>query len=167
MITLEKFSNKIRPFGLVAEAKNDGHQFYIKCPAGVLNFYPKRERWCDEKGQFSQGIDAFMLFLANNIKRLKRKPMSWREYVCMQAFEFAFAELDQVEAYGFNSWAKLFDHVTTNNVEALRNKDGEIAHLTEECEHLTVAEAIKAFYDDFIDLLKGVNDFNVNIKGVR
>lgn len=167
MITLEKFNDKIRPFGLVAEAKNDGHQFYIKCPAGVLNFYPKRERWCDEKGQISQGIDTFVLFLANNIKRLKRKPMSWREYVCMQAFGFAFAELDQVEAYGFNSWAKLFDHVTANNVEALRNKDGEIAYLTEECEHLTVAEAIKAFYDDFIDLLQGVNDFNVNIKGVR
>ena len=61
MITLDRFNNKIRPFGLVAESKDDGHQFYIKCPAGVLNFYPKRERWCNEKGQFSQGITEFLL----------------------------------------------------------------------------------------------------------
>jgi len=167
MITLEKFNNKIRPYGLVAEMKNDGHQFYIKCPAGVLNFYPKRERWRNEKGQFKQGIDTFMLFLANNIKRLNRKPMHWREYVCMKAFEFAFAESDQVEAYGFNSWAKLFDYVVKNNVQELRNKDGEIAYLVEVYEHWEIAGILTVLYDDFVYLLQGVNDFNVNLKGVR
>jgi len=166
MITLEKFNNKIRPFGLVAEIKNDGHQFYIKCPAGVLNFYPKRERWCNEKGQFSQGITEFLLYLVNNHKRLNRKPMHWREYVCKQAFGFAFAELDQVEAYGFNSWQGLYDHVTTNNVEELRNNKDEIAYLTEGCEHLTVVEALTAYYADFVYLLQGVNDFNVKLDGV-
>ena len=166
MITLDRFNNKIRPFGLVAEAKNDGHQFYIKCPAGVLNFYPKRERWCNDKGQFSQGITEFLTFLEKNINRLNRKPMHWREYVCMQAFGFAFAELDQVEAYGFNSWAKLFDYVVKNNVQELQNKDGEIAYVVEEYEHLTIADILTVLYEDFVYLLQGVNDFNVNLNGV-
>ena len=166
MLTLERFNNKIQPLGLIAEAKNDGHQFYIKCPAGVLNFYPKREKWCDEKGQFRQGITEFLQYLENNIKRLNRKPMPWREYVCMQAFGFAFAELDQVEAYGFNSWAKLFDYVVKNNVEELRNNKDEIAYFTEGCEHLIVVEALTAYYEDFVYLLQGVNDFNVKLDGV-
>ena len=166
MITLDRFNNKIRPFGLVAEAKNDGHQFYIKCPAGVLNFYPERERWCNVKGQFSQGITEFLLFLEKNINWLNRKPMHWREYVCMQAFGFAFAELDQVEAYGFNSWAKLFDYVVKNNVQELQNKDGEIAYVVEEYEHLTIADILTVLYEDFVYLLQGVNDFNVNLNGV-
>lgn len=166
MLTLERFNNKIRPFGLVAEMRNDGHQFYIKCPAGVLNFYPKRERWSNEEGQFSQGIAEFLLYLENNIKRLNRKPMHWREYVCMQAFGFAFAELDQVEAYGFNSWAELFDSVVENNIQELRNKDDEIAYLVEEYEHRAIAEILTVLYDDFVCLLQGVNDFNVSLNGV-
>ena len=166
MITLEKFNNKIRPMGFVAEERNDGHQYYIKCPAGVLNFYPKRERWCNEKGQFKQGLSLFLEYLTEHQHRLQKHPMPWREYVCMRVFEFAFADLGAVEAYGFNSWAKLFDYVVKNNVEELRNKEDEIAYLTEECEHLTVVVALTAYYDDFVYLLQGVNDFNVNLNGV-
>ena len=166
MLTLDRFNNKIRSFGLVAEAKNDGYKFYIKCPAGVLNFYPKRERWCNDKGQFSQGITEFLLFLEKNINRLNRKPMHWREYVCMKAFEFAFAELGQVEEYGFNSWAKLFDYVVKNNVQELQNKDGEIAYVVEEYEHLAIADILTVLSEDFVYLLQGVNDFNVKLDGV-
>lgn len=166
MLTLDKFNNKIRPFGLVAEMKNDGHQFYIKCPAGVLNFYPKRERWCNEKGQFSQGITEFLLYLDNNFKRLNRKPMHWREYVCMQAFCFAFAELDQVEAYGFNSWAKLFDYLINEKEDELRKDNGEYTYLVEEYSCCYIYDVLEQLYDDFVYLLRGVNNFNVKLDGV-
>ena len=84
----------------------------------------------------------------------------------MQAFGFAFAELDQVEAYGFNSWAELFDYVVKNNVAELRNKDDEIAYLVEVYEHWAIADILTVLYDDFVYLLQGVNDFNVNLSGV-
>ena len=86
--------------------------------------------------------------------------------MCMQAFEFSFAGVDQVEASGFNSWAKLFDYVVENNVAELRNKDGEIAYLVEEYEHWAIANILTVLYDEFVYLLQGVNYFNVHLDWV-
>ena len=86
--------------------------------------------------------------------------------MCMQAFGFAFADIEPVEAYGFNSWAKLFDYVVKNNVQELQNKDGEIAYVVEEYEHLAIADILTVLSEDFVYLLQGVNDFNVKLDGV-
>lgn len=166
MITLERFNDKIRPFGLVAEMRNDGHQFYIKCPAGVLNFYPKRERWCNDKGQFYQGIVEFLYFLGANIDRLNRQPMHWREYVCMKVLEFAFSDIGAVEEYGFNSWAELFDYLINEEEDELRKDNGEYTYLVEEYSSRYIYDVLEQLYDDFVYLLQGVNDFNVKLDGV-
>ena len=166
MITLEKFNNKIRPFGLIAEERNNGHQFYIKCPAGVLNFYPKRERWCNEKGQFKQGLSLFLEYLTEHQHRLQKRPMPWREYVCMRVFEFAFADLGAVEEYGFQTWSKLFDYLVDEKVDELRKDNGEYIYLVEEYNCCYIYDVLEQLYDDFVYILQGLNDFNVKLDGV-
>lgn len=166
MITLEKFNDKIRPYGLVAESKNEGYQFYIKCPAGVLNFYPKREKWCNEKGKFSQGINQFLAYVEANKKRLLRKPMRLEEYLCYQALAFTFSNLTQVEDYGFKTWEELYDHIIENDLEVLLDVNGEEMYVVEAYEHLNLVDTLEQLYDDFRYILQGVNEFNVDLKGV-
>ena len=60
----------------------------------------------------------------------------------------------------------MFDYVVKNNVQELQNKDGEIAYLVEEYEHWAIADILTVLYEDFVYLLQGVNDFNVNLNGV-
>lgn len=132
MLTIERFNNKIRPFGLVAELKTE-----------------------------------FLLFLENNIHRLNRKPMHWHEYVCMQALKFAFVDLEQVEAYGFDRYSSLFNHLVKNKVEELYNKENEQTYREEEYADLPIDEALTLLYENILFITKGVNDFNVNLRGVR
>jgi len=61
----------------------------------------------------------------------------------------------------------LFDYVVKNNVAELRNKEDEIAYLVEEYEHLAIADILTVLYEDFVYLLQGVNDFNVELDGVK
>lgn len=68
---LNDINETIKPLGLKAELKNNGHQIYIKCRKGAVNYYPSTDLWVDDRNISKTNYNKMIKYLRNNYERLQ------------------------------------------------------------------------------------------------
>lgn len=70
MISFETVKEKVEELGYKIELKNNGVQFYIKCKNGAVNYYPKNDKWVDDKNKSHTNLNKMLQYLKANTARL-------------------------------------------------------------------------------------------------
>lgn len=70
MISFETVKEKVEELGYKIELKNNGVQFYIKCKNGAVNYYPKNDKWADDKNKSHTNLNKMLQYLKANTARL-------------------------------------------------------------------------------------------------
>lgn len=70
MISFETVKEKVEELGYKIELKNNGVQFYIRCKNGAVNYYPKNDKWVDDKNKSHTNLNKMLQYLKANTERL-------------------------------------------------------------------------------------------------
>ena len=71
MVSFESVKEKVEGLGYKVELKNNGVQFYIKCKTGAVNYYPKNDKWVDDKNKSHTNLNKMLNYLKANTERLR------------------------------------------------------------------------------------------------